>query len=291
MKIVIKIISYIFIFILMLAILTTVLLELSKATILNKEYMLAKIEKNSFYEKVHQKFIEQVEDYIEQSGLEEFDIQNTIKIEQVKKDVNEFFSKIYDGETITQDNEEIMQILQDRLTEMEQNGTKLSPVEKKSVEKVFEYVAETYRVETTYGTFSKYIEQVPKYVNLVNQKLQTVRIIIYVSVAVLSVLILLINIKHYKKGIGYIGTAILSSGTFLIGLNIFLKSNTKITNLSILNEATSDLIIDVFIDILSKITIIGIIGIAIAIILIAIGAIDEENANNRKKERHKHSTV
>ena len=284
MKKVTKIISYILAFVLMIVLLAGILLSITTKTILNKEYIVANIEKSNYYEKVKQRLISQVTDYIEQSGLENIEIENILTVEQIKKDVNTFITQVYNGEPITVSQEELRQQLEGKLEELQQNGLTLSAVEKKSIDKVFDTIESTYASEVVYGTYSKYIEDAPKAINIINKTIQIAKIGIIVSIIALIVIILLINIKQIKNGLGYIGISLLSSGILMIGLNLFLKISLDVKNLFIMNRATSDLVINVYSDYLGKVTTAGIIGIIIGLICIIIGATAKPKRDKENNE-------
>ena len=155
---------------------------------------------------------------------------------------------------------------------MQQNGMKLTAIEKKSAEKVFETISKVYSEEVSYSTYNKYIESAPKYINKIDDTISIVKTVTYGAVIFCAVIILLVNIKQFRIGLKYIGIAILASGAFMIGINIFLKCNMDIANLIILNKATSNLIVTILLDILSKINLSGIISVVVGLVGVVIGA-------------------
>ncbi len=284
MKTVTKIISYIFAFILIIILLAGMLLSITTKTVLNKEYMLANIEKTNYYEKVKQRLISQVTDYIEQSGLEDIEIENVLTVEQIKKDVNTFITQVYNGEPITVNQDELRQQLENKLEQLQQNGLTLTVVERKSVDKVFDTIETTYASEVVYGTYSKYIESVPKIINIVNNAIPIAKIAIGISLIALIVIILLVNLKQIKNGLRYIGISVLSSGILMIGINAFAKISMDIKNLFIMNRAMSDLVINVYSNYLSKVIITGIVSVVIGIICIIIGATAKPKVEKENNE-------
>lgn len=284
MKTITKIISYIFAFILIIILLAGMLLSITTRTVLNKEYMIANIEKTNYYEKVKQRLISQVTDYIEQSGLEDIKIENILTVEQIKKDVDTFVTQVYNGEEITVNQNELRQQLESELEKLQQNGLTLTVVEKKSVDKVFDTIETTYASEVVYGTYSKYIESVPKIINVVNNAIPIAKIAIGISLIALIVIILLVNLKQIKNGLRYIGISVLSSGILMIGINAFAKISMDIKNLFIMNRAMSDLVINVYSNYLSKVVITGIVGVVIGIICIIIGATAKPKVEKENNE-------
>lgn len=273
MKIVVKIISYIFTFALMLSLFAGLVLGISTKTILDQQYILAKIEETNYYDKVYSDLIGQVEDYVEQSGLEGIEIQNVLRKEEVKTDINNLFTKLYNGEKISVNQSDVEQQLENNLEEeIEQKGIKLTTAEKKSVDKIIETVAKKYTTEVSYGTYSQYLDSVSKLISVVDKALFIVGMLLYVLPVILIGIILLFNYNQFRIGLKYLGISALSSGLLMIFLNLFTKFSMDIQNLFIFNKAISDLIIKVLSDLLGKINIAGLISVAVGVLFIIIGA-------------------
>lgn len=275
MKIVIKIISYIIAFILMLTILAGILIGITTKTVLSQTYVINKLEETNFYEKVQKNLLIKEKDYIEQSGLEELNIEKIFTVEQIKKDVNNLFNQMYRGKVVSLNENNIKQQLNNQLDKMN-----LTTAEKKEADQIFETVINTYSTEVTYGTYSQYLNNVPKAITKINNTISEFSIVMYILPIIFIVIILIINRKQIKIVLKYIGISLLANGILLIGINIYIKTNIDISNLLILNKASSDLIIAIITDILAKLNIVGIICTIIGFVGIVIGA-------TYKKEKHK----
>lgn len=273
MKIVLKIISYIFAFILMLTLLVVILSQIVTNTILDENYLLAKLKETNYYSKARDNALVKVEDYIEQSGLEGLKMSEIFTLEQVKEDANSFFSGIYHSEKLTLNKDKLKQTLENKVEELEQNGTMtLTVTEKRSADQVLDIAVNSYFSEVSYGSFISYIENAPKLVSTINSMIFKVQKAVSIAVCVLIIVILLINIKQFKLGLRYIGTSVFASSVFMIGINIFVKIKMNIPNFYILNNATSDLVVNVALDVLRKISLVGIVGMIVGAIFIIIGA-------------------
>ncbi len=282
MKVVKKIISYILIFVLIIILLAGILLTVIKNTVLNEEYLISKLEKVNYYENIHNTIKDELEDYVEQSGLENFDIGNVFSVEQIKKDVNELVRQIYHGEQIKTNEEEINQLLENKLAEIEQNGTKLTAVEKNATKTVFENISKTYLSEVYFNTYQSLLASIPQKVLAINEVIPKICIGLYVTIGVFIVITLVINFREITTGIKYIGIVALTVGFLLIGLNIFLKTNINISNFYILSRGISDLIAAMFMDIMGKINMAGIVLAVIGLLFVVIEAINHKNKATKR---------
>ncbi len=273
MKFIIKTISYIFTFVLVLLIIAAILLGIVTKTVFNKDYIISKLDETNYYERVHNTFVTEVEDYLEQSGLEEIEIGNILTEEQVKKDVQNFFTQLYNGKTVTINKEDVKQQLETNLNkELKEKKITLTSIEQRAIDRVLDTITDAYATEVSYDTYSQYLEYLPKIMSIINKYLPIINTIIYVLPVALIILILLFNIKQFRIGLKYIGISILSSGILMIGIKLFTSIKMNLNNLYILSRATSDYIISIISDILNKITTVGIIGIIVGILAIIIGA-------------------
>ena len=90
-----KIIQYIVATILALAILGLVIINILSSSILSKEYILAKLQSQNYYEKIYKETESNFENYIHQSGLDEDVLKDIVTKEKVEKDTRIILNNIY----------------------------------------------------------------------------------------------------------------------------------------------------------------------------------------------------
>ena len=97
MKIVINILKFIIMLILVVCILFLGIKNIAFSTILNKNYVLNKLEETNFYSGTYELVKSGFENYIAQSGLEEEVLNNICTEEKVKNDIGIILNNIYNG--------------------------------------------------------------------------------------------------------------------------------------------------------------------------------------------------
>lgn len=97
MKIIANIARFILIAILTICIIAISLITIVSSTILDKNYIISKLEETNFYGEVYKLVESNFENYIYQSGLDETTLNNICSKEKVEQDINIMLSNIYEG--------------------------------------------------------------------------------------------------------------------------------------------------------------------------------------------------
>ncbi len=277
MKIVAKIISYIIAFFLLLLFSALILLGVTTKTIFNEDYILEKLGKTNYCEKVYNDVIENLSDYVEQSGLDEIDIKNVIKREEVEVNIQELFTKFCNGEELNINQKEIEKQLKANLEEeLKVQGKELTESEQEALDKIIETIGKQYTTEVLYGKYFSYLNYIPRGIEEAKKNIVVINKIVYVATCILIIIILIINCRQFRIGLRCLGVASLANGILMIFINLFVKNSIDTQNFFILNRAISDLINVIIIDMISNINVVGIITSIIGIVLIIIGATHKE---------------
>ena len=271
MKIVIRMISYVFIFLLVIALLVGIALGIMSKTILDQEYIMAKLEETNYYETVYHNLLTHVEEYAKQFEIQEMDIHHVLTEEQVKSDVNDLVMKLYNGEKVTIQQIVVEEQLKDNLKKEIEGENKFSTMEE-AVDNMISAIAKIYVLEISYGNYSKYLDAASSLMSIANENLFLVTLVVYSLPVIISAIILLFHYNQFRIGLRYLGIALVIEGVVMIGINIFINTNIDLQNLFILNKITSDFIARMSSEILGKITMIGGISIGIGILFLIIGA-------------------
>lgn len=136
MKILKNVLCVILSFILVLFLIIYLCLGILRNNILNKEYLLLKMEETEFYLQVSREVQNGFENYIYQSGLPEDTIKNLFTEEMIKQDVNSIIDCLYEGTEINLSDDLLRENLNTRIQEYISSQEKLINNEgKKSIEK------------------------------------------------------------------------------------------------------------------------------------------------------------
>ena len=266
MKIFKNIISIILAFLLMLSILLTVALQIVSSTILNKDYILGKLDEANYYNNVYEQIKDSLAGYIGPSGLDEEVLENIYTREQVKEDINLIINNIYENKNDKINTEDIKEKLQNNIEASVGSGL-LTKENKNSIEDFIDKIADEYVQNISHDP---YFEKVGTIINKAKDMVGKVEgIIIFVPI-ILAVVILLLNIKQISSAVRFIAISILTSGVIGIALKLFIETKINISNILIINDSFSEVIKNVINSILNNINTMSIIGIIGSIVLIVL---------------------
>ena len=273
MKIFRYIISIILAFLLMISILLTVALQIVSSTILNKDYILGKLDEANYYNNVYEQIKDSLAGYIGPSGLDEEVLENIYTREQVKEDINLIINNIYENKNDKINTEDIKEKLQNNIEASVGSGL-LTKENKNSIEDFIDKIADEYVQNISHDP---YFEKVGTIINKAKDVVGKVEgIIIFVPI-ILAVVILLLNIKQISSAIRFIAISILTSGVIGIVIKVFLETKINISNILIINDSFSEVIKNVINSILNNINTMSIIGIIGSIVIIVLTNIIKVN--------------
>ena len=266
MKIFKNIVSIILAFLLMASILLTVAVQIVSSTILNKDYILGKLEEANYYNNVYEQIKDSLAGYIGPSGLDEEVLENIYTREQVKEDINLIINNIYENKNDKINTEDIKEKLQNNIEASVGSGL-LTKENKNSIEDFIDKIADEYVQNISHDP---YFEKVGTIINKAKDMVGKVEgIIIFVPI-ILAVVILLLNIKQISSAVRFISISILTSGVIGIALKLFIETKINISNILIINDSFSEVIKNVINSILNNINTMSIIGIIGSIVLIVL---------------------
>ena len=115
MKVILNIIKYIVLIILSISIILTIVLHIITSTLLNKNYILGKLEETNYYNNTYNQVEANFENYIYQSGLDLDVIRGIITEEDIKEDTKLIINNIYEGQNKKVDIEKIEKRLEEKI--------------------------------------------------------------------------------------------------------------------------------------------------------------------------------
>lgn len=274
-----ELISYILAFILMIILTSITILNIASKTILDKQYLLTKIEANDYYKKLDENIEDGFGEYIQQSGLDEEVLENLYTEEDIKKDVEIIINNLYENTNDKIDTDKIKTKLKENIN-IFLKTTKLDAKQSEAINEFTNKIAEKYENEIIH---TEYIKSASKLIVKINKHMDDFNKKLIIAVIVILIIIVLINVKKISSAFSSIFISVLSTGLLLMISEIFISSSIKINKLMIIDEAFSSLVKNIILDILENITKYGIIFIVLSTILILITNIVKCKNNDEKK--------
>ena len=266
MKVLTNLLKFILIVVLAVCSIAIGIIQIVTQTVLNKNYIIQKMEETNFYSETYKLVQSNFEKYIEQSGFEENILENICTEEKVKQDINLMISNIYEGANKTIDITEISDNLNANIDKLNIRDSK----NQKAIEQFVEHICQEY---TDTLVHTKYENDINKFYKEIVIKKDKIEKIVIIAMVIDVIVILIVNNKNIEKDFQSIGTAIFSSSAFELIACQIINLRVRIKGIKIFNDAFSDMIVAIIQNVISKVVSFGIATLMIAIILIIINAI------------------
>ncbi len=266
MKVLTNLLKFILIVVLAVCSIAIGIIQIVTQTVLNKNYIIQKMEETNFYSETYKLVQSNFEKYIEQSGFEENILENICTEEKVKQDINLMISNIYEGANKTIDITEISDNLNANIDKLNIRDSK----NQKAIEQFVEHICQEY---TDTLVHTKYENDINKFYKEIVIKKDKIEKIVIIAMVIDVIVILIVNNKNIEKDFQSIGIAIFSSSAFELIACQIINLRVSIKGIKIFNDAFSDMIVAIIQNVISKVFSFGIATLMIAIILIIINAI------------------
>ena len=277
MKILINILKFIIMLILVVCILFFGIKNIVLSTIMDKDYVLNKLEETNFYSGTYELVESGFENYIAQSGLEEEVLNNICTEEKIKNDIGIIINNIYNGTNEEIDTTEIANNLNANIDKLDVRTSQ----NKSALDKFVQQICTEYK-NTILNT--KYENTINEILNKTTNLLEKLQTIVTIVTIISVICLILLNIKNISKLVGNIGTVLLSSSvTILVAINL-INANINISAIKLFNNVFSSSIVTILQDILRQINKFGIIILITSIVVILINAIINFIKTNQKEE-------
>ena len=278
MKIIINILKFIIMVILTVCLLFVGIKNVVTSTMLNKKYILQKLDETNFYSETYKIVESNFENYISQSGLDEEVLENICTEDKVKKDINIIISNIYDGTNEKIDTTEIAEKLNSNIDKQNVRTSKNS----NAIDEFVNHICESYRdsiINTKYDkTINTLYEKTLKNLETIN------KIVITISIIGI-VLLVVLNIKNISKILANLAETTFATSLLQFVFVIIIKTKVDISNIKAFNEAFSETIVEIIKNILNQINILGIVMLFISIIFTVIYEIIVYHTSVKKQKR------
>ena len=275
MKVLKNLLKFIFITILTICMISLGIITIAFSTILDKNYVMQKLEETNFYADTYKLVESNFENYIYQSGLDEEALKNICTEEKVKQDINIMLSNIYDGTNQEIDTTEIANNLNSNIDQL---GIKNKQNES-AIQQFVTHICDEY---TDTLVHTKYETQINDIYKKAIEALDQIYEIILIVLAVDIIAIIAINNKKISKDIQHLGIALFATSAFELSVWQIITSKIDIQGIKIFNDVFSKSIVTIIQGIMNQIASLALGTLVISVIFIAIYAIIV--ANKQVKE-------
>ena len=275
---------YIIAFLLIIGFVITYISLTLTNTIFSENYILKKLDKADYYQKVYESVNENFTNYTMQSGLEENVVKDVITIEKIKTDTKLILDNFYKGTNNIIEVDSIKtQIDQNIEKYLEENDLNIQ--DKSSIAKFEELIIQQYK-----NNISEYENQRTSiHTNMINAKNIVSKLtgagIIIITVSI--ILYFIICKKHLNVIIAISGMVSTFLGIIFFVIKTIININIDINNFYLLNDSISEVLKLILRETDSGLTIQGILMFVLGIILIVYGNYVE----SKKKLNYKQSKV
>ena len=263
MKIIINILKFIIMVILTVCLLFVGIKNVVTSTMLNKTYILQKLDETNFYSETYKIVESNFENYISQSGLDEEVLENICTEDKVKKDINIIISNIYDGTNEEIDTTEIAEKLNSNIDKQNVRTSKNSS----AIDEFVNHICESYRDSIINTKYDKTINDL--YEKILGGLEKVNKIVITISIIDI-VLLVALNIKNISKILANFAETTFATSLLQFVFIIIIKAKVDISNIKAFNDAFSETIVAIIKNILNQINILGIVMLFISIIFTVI---------------------
>lgn len=263
MKVLVNLLKFIFVMILTVAIIGLGLFSIAFSTVLNKDYVVQKLEETDFYSGTYKLVESNFENYIYQSGLDEEVLKEICSQDKVKKDINIMLNNIYSGTNQSIDTTEISEKLN---ANIDKSGIK----NKQNESAINEFVKHICQEYTDTLVHSKYETEINKMYNKINTLLNKVYNTLLIVFVIDLILIIIINKNKISKDIQALGIALMSASIFQIVACQIITSNVDVKNIKIFNDVFSNCLVTIIQDVLNKINSLALGTCIFAVIILGI---------------------
>ena len=263
MKIIINILKFIIMVILTVCLLFVGIKNVVTSTMLNKKYILQKLDETNFYSETYKIVESNFENYISQSGLDEEVLENICTEDKVKKDINIIISNIYDGTNEEIDTTEIAEKLNSNIDKQNVRTSKNS----NAIDEFVNHICESYRDSIINTKYDKTINDL--YEKILSGLEKVNKIVITISIIDI-VLLVALNIKNISKILANFAETTFATSLLQFVFIIIIKAKVDISNIKAFNDAFSETIVAIIKNILNQINILGIVMLFISIIFTVI---------------------
>jgi hypothetical protein len=211
------------------------LINILSSTLLNKNYVLKKLDETGYYDKVYGYATSNFENYIIQSGLDKSVLDGIITREDVVNDTQKVLNNIYTNIEETVNAENLKTKLRANIDSATQ-GMLVTEEQKNSLNGFVEEIAKEYLNTIAHFDYEKEIFNLCHRVSFVLDATNKL-VLIFAAVSLFGIMVTCG--KRFYKFFSFVGFSLFTIGLFFIIMNIFVNVKVNIQTITILNDAFS----------------------------------------------------
>lgn len=256
MKVVKKIVQIIMAFFLSILILANFLMVLMSQTVLQKEYVLAKVEEVGYEEKIQTDLKNGFENYQYQSGLPASVFENLYTRSSLQADIYCVVNAIYENEEVQINSEEVRNKLEANIQQyLSENQIVLKEAELQNIQDFENIIVNVY--ENRVNSVADYVDTIQKVLQKVKEIAKIAQICLIVALAVFLLIGLVAQMREPSEFVNQLAIALLSSGVILILLQKVIHQEIDIQHILLLNQSFSDFVKYILFDLMNEINFYG----------------------------------
>lgn len=242
-----------------------VLINLLSVTVFNKDFVVSQLDQSDYYNRLYHYVESNFKKYINQSGFDEEVLSEIITVDQIKKDTNIILDNIYENQNKKINTDTLKENLKENIDDfLIENNLE---AKQKDIDDFLNTIVKEYSQSISHYSSEGEIYNIYIKILKVVEKAKNICIKIMI---ILIVLLLVLNLKQFLNFCICVGVSVLASGLLLAFCNIYIYSKIDIANITILNNAFSDVLENIMEtilqDVLSKGIILSVIGIVLIVI-------------------------
>lgn len=269
MKIVKNILRYIIVIMIIISVISLALVKIVSSTILNEAYVLKILDTSGYYDNIYKDLESNFENYIHQSGLDESVIKDICTKEDIKNSTEIILANIYEGTNKAINTDKIKQKLNDNISKSLE-GIQVTSKMQQSIDTFVDTICNEYTSTMSQTKYEKVINDNYKKIEKLTSVAQTA---LCITTLLGVVLIVSLSYKRIYRCISLIGISLVSSGAFLVIVDLIVNFKVKIQYIKILNDSISVVLQNIIADILNKIVQTGSVLLAIGVGFIIVSSI------------------
>lgn len=281
MKIVKNILRYIIVIMIIISVISLALVKIVSSTILNEAYVLKILDTSGYYDNIYKDLESNFENYIHQSGLDESVIKDICTKEDIKNSTEIILANIYEGTNKAINTDKIKQKLNDNISKSLE-GIQVTSKMQQSIDTFVDTICNEYTSTMSQTKYEKVINDNYKKIEKLTSVAQTA---LCITTLLGVVLIVSLSYKRIYRCISLIGISLVSSGAFLVIVDLIVNFKVKIQYIKILNDSISVVLQNIIADILNKIVQTGSVLLAIGVGFIIVSSIVKIQKTEEKRSK------
>ena len=242
--------NFIFSFLLIISIFLNFAINTLKNNILEKQYIISKMNEVGYYNQLFDEINSGFENYIYQSGLPTDTIKELFTIDDLKGDVNIVINHIYDNAELTNKKEQVRANLDNKVQSyISTQNIKVDNLTKSNIEKFEDLIVKEYdeglMPSEKLFDYLKLIVSISKLVVVYEKYVRA-------SLIIIIVLLIIINIKNLIQAVNFAGISIFVLGILELFSISYISKSIKFDNLLIVRKSFTNLVVNLAKEIMYK---------------------------------------